>query len=171
MNTTAMSTSPTTIHKLADGCFLTVTRNPRAGSGQSIITSANLSKGHWPLASLAVIMSEFQKHADEERVSFDQVLNLPGGLDLKFGFAPGKPPVPLPTADAAPRQKTIDDIRSETIAAIQKRVTPELFAEAFAQLPGDAQRRVASTFFIEPPVRRVTRIVRGQRRSKSQPKP
>lgn len=158
----SMKPNITTSHKLIDGRFVTITRNPRARGGEAIIQSAELSKGaSWPLDALGVMLEEFQRQADEQRVSFNQTLKLPDGLLLRFAFAPGVPFVARPLGDEA---KTPEDYRSEVLEAIKSRITPERMAEVFAALPADSQRRVAVKCFIEPPViRRVNIRTRRQK--------
>lgn len=152
----------TSTHELPTGQSIRITRDPNARDGESILQSAVLNKGpSWPLESLRVILDEFQQHADDERLSFDQVLNLPGGLPLKFAFRPGLPYETLPLVDVVEVPR---DYRSEVLEAIRSKLTPERLAEVFAELPADAQRRVALKCFVEPPVRRRVKIQTQRRK-------
>ncbi len=138
----------TSSHKLLDGQFLTITRNPRARRGEPIILSATLNKGRsWPMDALGVMLGEFQLHADQEGLSFDQTLVLHGDLKLKFAFAPGVPFVARPLVDDV---KVPVDYQTEVIEAIRSRISPERLAEVYASLPVDAQRRVAAKCLVKP---------------------
>ncbi len=60
--------------------------------------------------------------------------------------------------------------RAKFLAAIRARITPEVFAEAFAKLPAYGQRELAKRFFTEPPVRhRITINKKGKLASPKQP--
>lgn len=170
MNTFDPTPLPAKTHYFKNGASLKIVRNRHAPGGQPIIASAVLNRGPWPLEALGVMLAEFQAHADQERVSFNQTVTLPDGLELRFAFAPGVPFVAVPLPGSPPPPFDPDQARADCLAALRRRFTPEMLAESLASLPAASQLEFARKFLIEPPVRRTLKIIiRKPRAKKTRP--
>lgn len=161
---------PAKTHYFKHGASLQIVRNRRVTDGQPIIASAVLNRGPWPLESLGVMLAEFQAHADQERVSFNQTVTLPDGLELRFAFAPGVPFVAVPLPGSPPPPFDPDKARADCLAALHRHFTPEMLAASISSLPPDRQLEFARKFLIESPVRRTLKIIMRKPRAKK-PRP
>ncbi len=149
-----------TYHTFENGARLKIVRDRNATGSQPIITNYELSLYPWSLEAVGVLLTEYQKHADETKRSFRQTLNLPGGPDLRFAFAPD-----VPWKQMLPESAPFDpeQARVEILAALAKRLIPEVLAASLASLPPENRRRIASKYLAKPPVRFITRKPRPKK--------
>ena len=173
---TSPSDKPQTFRKIVftDGSFVRIISNLDPQPGEPIIDRIEWlhGKGTWPAEIFDAILDVWQWHADLRWKAFEQAMTLPSGRVICWRFRPRESCVACRRSassvignslfDAPPSMitpETADDYR----AALRRAVSPEKFADVFTGLPAVSQRRVAQTFFTEPPARRAVKITRRKK--------